>query len=166
MKYRIAYVALSLAVAALYLVMAVWSLPEIVAEADGLMPFDLRPFGYSAAAAEDFLNALSEEGRVFYAETQHGLDLFYPGLFLIWAVWTLWLLIRAPWVWGLMVLAALGCFADYSENAAVARLLEGFDADLAAAASRWTVVKSAAVSVVLLAILWALGRRLWRRSGR
>lgn len=163
MKWRIPYILVSLATLALYLAMALWSLPEIRVEADGLMPFDLRPFGYSPGAAEAFLNALSDEGRVFYAETQHAMDAVFPVLLLAWAGWTIWLLFHGPLCWGLIALALLGCVADYSENAAVARLLEGFDADLAVTASRWTMVKSAAAAVVYSAILWRVARLIWRR---
>lgn len=161
MKRRVFYILLSLATAALYLVMALWSLPEITAEADGLRPFDLRPLGYSAEAAEAFLNALSDEGRVFYAETQHALDTVFPALLLAWAGWTVWLLFTGPVRWALIALAVLGCVADYSENAAVARLLEGFEPGTASLAARWTLVKSGAATVVYLAVLWGAGRRLW-----
>ena len=163
MNRRIAYSLVSLATLGLYLVMTLWSLPEIQAEADGLRPFDLRPLGYSAAAAEDFLNALSEEGRVFYAETQHALDTVFPVLLLVWAGWTVWMLYPVPVAWLFIALAVLGGVADYAENATVARLLDGFDADLATRAARWTMVKSAAATVVYAAILWAAGRLVWRR---
>ncbi|MEZ5715307.1 MAG: hypothetical protein R3D85_09140 [Paracoccaceae bacterium] len=163
MRYRALYILISLATAGLYLTMALWTMPEIKLEADGQMPFDLRPFGYSPAQAEEFLNALSEEGRVFYAGVQHRLDAVFPALLLIWAGWTVWLLYRGPLRWGLIAAAAVGCGADYAENAAVARLLDGFDIDTARTAAHWTMAKSAAVSVVYVAILWSVGRWLWRR---
>lgn len=165
---RLPYVLLGLATLALYLAMAVWSLPTIRLEADGQMPFDLRPFGYSAQAAEDFLNALSDEGRVFYGEVQHRMDAVFPTLLLLWSGWTIGLLYRGPVRWGLIALALAGCIADYGENAAVARLLDGFDAETAQNAARWTMAKSAAATVVYLTILWGgvqlLLRRLFKRG--
>ena len=166
MKHRAFYVLLSLATAALYLAMVLWSLPEITIEADGLRPFDLRPLGYSAAQAEAFLNALSGEGRVFYAQTQHWLDTLFPALLACWGVWTLWLFYTGPLRWVLIVLAVLGAGFDYAENTAVADLLSGFDADRAALASRWTVLKSLAATAVYAAILWAVGRWIWSRRRR
>jgi len=166
MKYRVLYIIVSVVTAGLYLTMTIWTMPEIAAEADGLMPFDLRPFGYSPEEAETFLNALSEEGRVFYAEVQHVLDTFFPAFLLIWAGWTVWLLFPGPLSWGLMALAAVGCVADYSENAAVAQLLAKFDPNVAVQAARWTIVKSVAASVVYLAIIWALVRWAWARFRR
>ena len=43
------------------------------------------------------------------------------------------------------------------------RQLDGEGPALAQEANRWTLIKSASVSVLLLAILLALGLRLWRR---
>ena len=163
---RILYVVLTVATAALYFVMVLWSLPEITIEADGLLPFDLRPFGYSVQDAEDFLNALSDEGRVFYTETQHRLDMVFPLLLAVWGAWTIWMLFSAPISWVFIVLAVLGCLFDLGENRAVSGLLEGFDAETAIAASRWTLAKSLAATAVYAAILWALGRKLWRRLRR
>ena len=160
MKWRLFYIGLGLLTGAVYLAMVLWSLPEIMAEADGLKPFDLRPFGYSPRAAELFLDALSEEGRVFYGETQHALDTLFPALLAIWGSWTAALLFRGPVAWALIAAAGLGCGADYAENAAVAGLLQGFDAGLAIEASRWTLVKSASVTVLLGGLLWGFVRRL------
>ena len=163
MRHLALYALVSLATLALYLAMVLWTLPEIAAEADGLRPFDLRPLGYSVEAAQDFLNALSEEGRVFYAETQHGLDAVFPALLLVWGAWTIRLLFSGPLRWGLIALAVLGALADFGENAAVARLLDGFDADTAIQAARFTMAKSAAATVVYAAILWGVAALIRRR---
>jgi hypothetical protein len=45
-----------------YLVMVLWSIPRISAEAGGLPVFDLRPGGYTFEEARAFLAALSPEG--------------------------------------------------------------------------------------------------------
>lgn len=148
---------------ALYLVMVLWSLPLITTEADGLMPFDLRPMGYSPDEAETFLNALSEEGRAFYADTQHKLDTVFPVALALLTGWTVLWLYRGPGGAILAGLAVLAAAADYMENGAVARLLDGFDPDVAIAASRWTMAKSTGASVVYAAILFGLIRGAWRR---
>ena len=49
---------------AVYGTMLAWSLPTVAASAEGLMPFDMRPGGYSFAEAEAFLAALSAEGEL------------------------------------------------------------------------------------------------------
>ena len=160
---RLIFIALLLATAAIYLTMVLWSLPLITIEADGFRPFDLRPFGYSLEEAEEFNNALSEEGRVFYLDTQHWIDTLFPALLaasLIWSALFLWQGIARWVVVGIAVIAAV---ADYLENAAVARLLDGFDPAIAAEANKWTLIKSASVTVVFLAILLALALRLGRR---
>ena len=72
---RRAVMALFAATIGLYLVMLLWSLPKIAAEAGGLTPFDMRPGGYSLAEARAFLAALSPEGTAFYLGVQHRLDM-------------------------------------------------------------------------------------------
>lgn len=163
---RVAYILLCCLTAGLYLTMAAWSLPRIAEAAGGMRAFDLRPFGYTPDEAAAFLAALSEEGRAFYAGTQHALDRVFPVVLAVWAVWTLRLLFATPWRWGLAGLAIAGMLFDMAENAAVARLLSGFDRDVAQAAARWTVLKSAAATVVYCAILWGGARRVWRRARR
>ena len=160
---RLGYLVLLAVTLALYLAMVLWSLPLITAEADGLRPFDLRPIGYSVAEAENFNNALSEEGRVFYLETQHWLDTLFPPLLAATLIWSAMLLWQGPLRWVTAGLAAVAAVADLMENATVARLLEAFDESAAAQANLWTLVKSASVTLVFVAILAALGQRLLRR---
>lgn len=152
-----------------YLVMVVWSLPYIAQQAGGLMPFDMRPTGYSADEARGFLTVLSDEGRAFYLETQHILDRFYPGLMglaLFWAI--LRLFGNAPvWVrYGLALTALIGAGFDYLENARVAGMLRAVVSDLSdvdiAAASQATILKSGFDTVAMVAALVGLVL-LWRR---
>lgn len=159
-----------LAMAAVYAAMAVWSLPTIAADAGGLMPFDLRPMGYSFEEATEFLTALSPEGRAFYAGVQHRLDLAYPALLAATLVLAALLLTPSFWLRGLVVAASLaGMVFDYCENGAVARMLaagpEALTAAQAEAASRWTLLKSLFATVAMTAVL-ALGAmhvvRRWR----
>jgi len=140
-----------------------WSLPFITQAAGGLVPFDARPTGYSFDDAQQFLSALSGEGRAFYLGTQHWLDLIYP------AVLAGVLIIPLRWFsanWPLVLRVALiatpliGGVADYLENAAVSQmLLSGPDEltqDMVAAAHYWTMTKSTMTSVAMTALLACL----------
>jgi len=159
-----------------YLVMLVWTLPAITAAAGGLVPFDLRPTGYTADEARAFLAALTPEGAALYRNVQQRLDIAYPALLAATLVMAILLLSPAGlgrWRWLLAATALPGMVFDYLENASVAAMLDGGAAaltpELAAAASRWTVLKSAfsalafTVLLVLLA-LWLLRRLSRRRS--
>lgn len=150
---------------AVYLVMALWSLPTVSAGAGGLAPFDMRPGGYSEAEARSFLAALTPSASSFYRDVQHKLDLAYPAL----AALTLFFAISAllPSSWGnwRFLAAAPAIFVaifDYLENHAVdALLLAGPDATPAmiASASQWTMLKSLSTTVVASALLVLL---IWR----
>ncbi len=78
-----------------YLVMVLWSLPQL--RAAGLVPFDLRLCGYSPVEARAYLEALGPDQRAFYVGVQHRLDLVFPGLWPIrccsragWPGWPVW----------------------------------------------------------------------------
>jgi len=170
---RIAFLILLLAMAGVYLVMVLWSLPRIAAEAGGQPAFDLRPTGYSFEEAKAFLAALTPEGKRVYAEIQHRLDLVYPALLAA----TLFFAIVAisPTNWGAMryvlaLIAPLGMVFDYLENAAVARMLdagaEGLTPEMVAQASRYTIIKSAATSAAFVLLLVLLALAFWRRRSR
>ena len=154
----------------IYLVMVVWSLPFIAAQAGGLVPFDMRPTGYSGDEARAFLGALSAEGKTFYLGTQHMLDRFYPGLMgVALAMAIVMLFARVP-VWlryGLAATAIIGAGFDYLENARVAGMLRAAIADVSdadiAAASQATLLKSGFDTVAMVAALVGLVM-LWLRK--
>lgn len=156
---------------ALYGVMVAWSLPVIAAAAGGLMPFDMRPGGYSFAEAKAFLAALSADGRAFYLGVQHRLDTAYPAMLaVVLALGGFGLagVGARRWLARLIALAAMiGAAADYLENRAVAAMLnagpDGLAPDMVAFASRWTLLKSGATTVAMvlllvLLLLWFLRR--------
>jgi hypothetical protein len=163
------------ATVAVYSLMAAWSLPRIAADAGGLLPFDLRPLGYSLEEAKAFLAALSEEGRAFYRDVQHLLDLAYPALLA--ATLALATLLLAPASWGsvrwlLAALALPGMVFDYCENRAVAGMLDagvdGLTKEMVGAASRWTLLKSVFTAVSMgIVLLLPVARfvRSWRSEG-
>ena len=152
-----------------YLVMVLWSIPQIVADAGGLLAFDMRPMGYSFDEAGAFLEALSDEGRLFYLNVQQMLDSAYPALFAVVMVMVMaftHLFRRLPRVLAI-AFALAGAGFDYLENAAVAVMLRAGDSvteTMVATASRWTVLKSGAVTLALVALLIGLGMAFIRRQ--
>jgi hypothetical protein len=158
--------------AAVYGAIMLWSLPQVSALAGGLVPFDLRPTGYTPDEARALVVALGSEGRVFYRDTQLWLDAAYPALMAV--VLSLALTRLAPGNLGrvLAVIVVIGAGCDYRENAAIARMLTFEAGDipdaLARAASHWTVAKSIAVSLcqtALVILLLRTGWRHWRGRG-
>lgn len=153
---------------AVYLIMVLWSLPLIAAEAGGRLPFDLRPFGYGLEEARAFLSALSETGRSQYLGAQHMLDRLFPPLLAVTQVLSFWQTFRPRPALGLAALALAAGWVDLRENLAVAELLArgpgGIDAEITGRAAALTVAKSLLAAVVLTAWLFGLGRRLWVRA--
>ena len=153
---------------AVYLTMALWSLPQLRQMAGGLLAFDLRPFGYDPQAARALVAALGPDGREFYQDVQQRLDTAYPALLALVLVLAFRMLARGwtLWVFGAISIAAAA--ADYAENAAVAVMLRaGPDAisdAMVMAASRWTTLKSGLASVAFIALLALLVPAVWRKA--
>ncbi|UYV38589.1 hypothetical protein N4R57_05920 [Rhodobacteraceae bacterium D3-12] len=152
------------ATAGIYLAMVVWSLPYVTAEAGGLMPFDLRPFGYSVQQAEAFHNALSDEGRLFYLNTQLLLDLFFPPMLALCFILIAFVFWQNLARWVIIALALLTLTADYTENVLLAQILTHFDPDLVIEASFWTKLKSGSTTLTLGLIIVMLSVGIWRRK--
>ncbi|WP_456391219.1 hypothetical protein [Profundibacter sp.] len=142
-----------------YMTMVLWSGPKLMADAGGLMMFDMRPAGYSLAEAQAFMAALSDEGRAFYLNVQQMLDSAYPALFAVVMVMAFSSLFTGLPRWVAMALALAGAGFDYMENAAVAVMLragDGLNEAMVASASQWTVLKSGAVTLALLMLIAGL----------
>jgi hypothetical protein len=158
---------------AIYLTMVLWSLPFISAEAGGLVPFDMRPTGYSFDEARAFLAALTEEGNAFYRDVQHTLDLFFPGLIaatLFFAIAALLPKRLGRWRYALAAPVVLTAVFDWAENSAVAGMLtagaDGITEDMVRAANGWSIAKATASTVAYTALLVLLiwkGAAWWRR---
>jgi hypothetical protein len=160
----------ALAALAVYLVMACWSLPAIADAAGGQQPFDLRPFGYSSEAARAFLTSLNDEGRAFYLQVQHRLDIAFPPLLaLSVSLAAVRFLPRGATRSGLAAAALGAMLADYAENLQVARMLravpEAVTDGMIRAASLTTTAKSLLVTVALTGVVLAIIARLRRGSG-
>lgn len=140
-----------------YFVMILWSLPKIRLSAGGLVPFDMRPGGYSFQEAVAFLSAINDSGREFYLNTQHLLDASYPALLAITLSVGLINLVPRYWGWGVATIAiSAGCF-DYLENAVVAEMLSinliNLTPDLVSTGSNWTLAKSVSTTLATLVLL-------------
>ena len=143
-----------------YLIMILWSLPFVSETANGGLPFDMRPGGYSFDDALVFLSTIDDTGRDFYLGTQQLLDLFYPTLF---AITVSVPLVRfVPQYWG-QILATIAIAAgvfDYLENRAVAVLLtakpDSVTEAMVATASNWTLAKSISTTIASVALLIVL----------
>ncbi len=156
-----AYWVLVTVTAAVYLLMVVWSGPRLSYAAGGLMPFDVRLFGYTQASAQAFLDALGPDGRAFYLGVQLRIDALFPALFALvtgFALWWLYVEKSGPMRLAILVLPALGAVFDYLENARIAAMLRAVNPspDLVAAASQATVLKflfvGAAIALVLVGV--------------
>lgn len=152
---------------ALYLVIVLWSMPLITAEAGGQVPFDMRPMGYDLEEARSFVTALSDRGREFYLGTQHLLDWLYPALLGATFALGFSLLFRGALLWPLIALSVCVVGFDWLENLAVADLLRAdpaaLDVDQVAAAGRWSVLKSVATTSAWFVLLAGAVAALLRR---
>ncbi len=110
-----------------YATMLVWSLPYISDAAGGLLPFDLRPSGYTFDEAKSFLAALPEDANSFYRHTQIAkLDTAYPALLAVTLFLAIGLLAQnwlKMWGWLVALVAIPGAVFDYMENANVRLML-------------------------------------------
>jgi len=171
---RAAFWLLFAATLGVYATMLTWTLPAISAAASGLTPFDMRPLGYSFDEAKAFLAALSPDGRALYLNVQQRLDIAYPALLAATLFFAIWALAPAKWGplrWAVALIAFPGAAFDYLENAAVAVMLaagpKALTPEMAAAASNWTVGKSATNTIAMVVLLVLLAAWGWRkRSGR
>ncbi len=140
-----------------YLIMVLWSLPQVTEMAGGDVPFDMRPSGYSFDEALAFLIAITDTGRDFYLNTQQLLDSFYPALFATTVAIALAHLLPRSWGWTLAVIAVLAGGFDYLENSAVAAMLrvapDALTPAMVSTASTWTLAKSVSTTIASVALL-------------
>ncbi|MCO6185128.1 hypothetical protein [Rhizobium sp. L1K21] len=159
----------------LYATMVFWTLPSIQTEAGGLIPFDLRPMGYSYEDALVFLSQLSESGRTLYLGPQHTLDLLYPLCLASCLALAIAMLVPNTKVWKFLIslVAWPGMLFDYLENGAVKKLLvtpvDEIGHGMVTAASTFTLLKSvfdtiAFVTLLFLVLLWLFRLRAARRT--
>ena len=157
---RPAFWLLFAAMTACYMVMLIWTLPRLQTMAGGLVPFDLRPMGYTPDEARAFLGALGPDGAAYYLGVQQRLDTVYPALLALVLVFSFRKL--APGKPGLALagLAIVAAVFDYAENLAVRSMLLAGDVTdaMAQRASAMTIAKSTCATVAFLALLILLVR--------
>jgi hypothetical protein len=167
---RLAFV-FGLAAISIYLVMINITL-EYIETLTGLVPFDMRPGGYSHEQAYALLNALGVDGNQYYLTRQIPLDLMYPALMALTLVSILkWLeakhvsrMLTKVGVW-LSIGAAI---ADYLENAGISMMILNSPEPplyLVHAASAASIAKAglttlAVLSVIIGLIDWVYGKTL------
>ncbi|MBL1406342.1 MAG: hypothetical protein COC17_04100 [Hyphomicrobiales bacterium] len=158
--FRIFYSTLLIVTIGIYLTMVIWVLPEISAAANGQVPFDMRPTGYTFEEAIIFLKSLSEEGRILYLGLQHTLDAFFPGLLGILLVVAFIKLMSPKWAAFFSLFAIAGSVCDYLENSGVKDMLTVYSSsppmvtpEMVSTVSYFTVLKSLASTIAYVALL-------------
>lgn len=170
---RRAFALLVAATATLYAALLWQSIGVLIPAADGALPFDMRMFGYTPAAALTYVDALPEATRLRYLGPVRLLDTGFPvalglmGGAVIWwgaAGWHVWSKVV------MMVIPGAYVLMDLAENALVAQMLRGgvagFDTEVATLASGFTVTKFVLVAATGLAALAFAVRRGLRRRGQ
>ena len=149
-----------------YLVMVIWSLPYIANQAGGLMPFDVRPTGYSFEDAKAFVGALTVQGNIFYLSMQHMLDTVFPILEGVVVSWAIIMLADKSWGFGrwLMIIPGVaGMVFDLLENRQVGVMLttgaKDLTAEIVSLGSTFTIAKSILVTISFLILAWLLLQR-------
>lgn len=161
MPWRAAYWVVFTATGIVYGIMLIGTLPAISDGAAGLVPFDMRPMGYSTAEAQTFLDSLTDDARTLYLGTQHLLDSVFPALFGISLFGAFFALVPHRGLrWALILVALCAVVADYVENARVARMLlydGAVPTEIVSAASLATVTKSILNTIAMVSLFVAVG---------
>ncbi|HPD92515.1 MAG: hypothetical protein H6900_14895 [Rhodobacter sp.] len=153
---------LPLLTAAVYAVLVLHFGRQLIAEAQGQLPFDLRAWGYSLNATRDYLRALSPAGYQLAAGPILWTDTLFPALLGLTLAW--WMRPYRGAFGMVCVLAAMVYVAlDWGENWAVQRILfagpDWLNPADAARASAFTQGKFAALALALV----LAARQGWRR---
>lgn len=153
----------------IYLVMVLGTLKHLT-DLAGVLPFDLRPAGYSQVDAVALLDALGESGRQYYLMRQIPLDMLYPALLALTLISTLrWCAFRCEPTLFTRIggpLAVLAATFDYLENLGIGLMLVAGPAPnlvLVQMASAASILKAVLTSAAILAVIAALVSVLFRR---
>jgi len=150
----------------IYLIMLLYSIPEVASFAPDIALFDLSPGGYTFDYAVALLETLGSEGRATYLTLQLPLDFIYPGLFATtYSLLLIWLLRRGSKVRSkTLYFAVIPIFAglfDYIENILIIILLNSFpdiSPSIVELASVFTILKSSFTIIFFVLFFWALIR--------
>lgn len=167
-RYGTAAIVLCLAGASIYALMINVTLAHIEAVSNQV-PFDMRPFGYGPLEAGRLLDALGEEGRMYYLTRQIPLDTLYPALLAVTLVSAfLFCGLRLPGS-GLVrtgIALSLGAaLFDYIENLGIASMIlrwPDLSHGVVHATSAASIVKSG-LTTAAMAVALLVGVGWWRR---
>ncbi|WP_341861455.1 hypothetical protein [Gymnodinialimonas sp. 57CJ19] len=154
--------------AVIYVTMITGTLAHLQA-LSGLVPFDMRPMGYSGPEAATLLDALGASGRHYYLSRQIPLDTAYPALLAATLVSTnRFLTAGRPVGWQRLAspLAIGAALCDYAENAGIVAMILNMPhlpAPLVAATSAASVAKALLTTGAVTATLLLAGGCLWAR---
>lgn len=156
--------------AVIYLTMVTGTLAHLQSLA-GLVPFDMRPTGYTGPEAALLLDALGPGGRHYYLTRQIPLDSVYPALLAATLISTnrsltaghavRWQRLASP-------LAIGAALCDYGENAGIVAMIlntSQLPTSLVAATSAASVAKALMTTAAVTATLLLAGgclRARWR----
>jgi hypothetical protein len=153
--------------ASVYLAMASFTLAHLEV-VSGLVPFDMRPFGYSPTEAASLLDALGVVGRRYYLTRQIPLDILYPALLaLTLSSVFFWFGERMPnrrIVHFGVALSVGSALFDYIENLGIVAMILSWpdvSGPLVYATSTATITKSVITTVAVILVL--LAGFIWRR---
>ena len=166
---------------AIWAIMLLGPLAHIRELAGGLVPFDLRRSGYGPAEARDFLTALGEAGRAYYANVQLRIDTLYPATYALSRGLLLWWLtmpgrlseaaVPPSFRWPLLLMPLAAAGFDYLENANIATMLAvGPSVAVPTIANAAIASEAKSLASLLTELTWivlaAVAARRWQRGRR
>jgi hypothetical protein len=166
----------------LWAVMFFGPLAHLERLASGLMPFDLRPRGYSYAEARALLEAIGQQGRRYYASPELVIDMFYPPLYAVSRGLALWWLTMPGRVredpvllrvrYALVAVPVLMASLDLFENGCIAVMLWTWPdlshglVEVSSLATRVKIMAGVLTEVLMcvLAAIWLMRWSIRRRA--
>ncbi len=158
----------------IYLSILLYSIPRVTERAAGMQLFDMSPFGYSHAYAQNLLAAIGAEGREVYLRLQLPIDFVYPGLFaLTYSMMLVWLFKKRfdpeSKVFLLALAPAVAGFFDYMENVGIIVMLQQYPAltrGMVSVSSVFSVLKSIWTVLFYVILVFGLIRLLAKGTRR
>lgn len=111
----------------LYLTLMLWTLPVVSGAAGGLVPLDLRYFGYDLNDSIELVTNLSLAGRSFYSDVHIPLDNVYALLLAVTSALALIYILgpkRSKTCQVAGTVAFIGAIFDWRENMLIGKIME------------------------------------------
>lgn len=155
-----------------YLVIVLYSIPEVVKLAPEMKLFDMSPGGYDPIYAEELLRSIGPAGRETYIKLQLPIDFVYPGLFAItYSLMLVWLfgkrIDKKSKTYLLAAVPALAGLFDYFENFGIILMLRSFptvDPAVVRISSLFSIAKSTFTIAFYIMLLFGLLLLLVKRK--